>query len=344
MINIMSKSMHLLPIRSEEEQPPLFNPSFLSAIETLISDDSNPVFITCTNTNTVLVINDFVRKKYGSSFLNQSFSCLIYNDKYGPDSTIYFQDRWYKMEEKMLELNGLALKKITLNRPGELSGTDMLPAIQSAISMVLHRFRSPLTGILGYLDLLSEMIDNGKKAIYLDRALGGVSQLSDLLDELEPLTRSVTPSDGSFFDPTDLLLDLLKNKPDLSDRLVINSKTNGLIYSCNQTLYRLLSILLDNAFMYSSDEPGSIQVTIDTPNSIEITNSGSAIPDDLIDKIFDPFVSSRSDKMGNGLTIAQSLAEQIGVVLYVKANHKDRVTFELSFPYQAEVSKSKKAI
>lgn len=340
----MSKAIHSLPIRSAENQRSLFSPPFLSAIETLISDDSNPVFITCVKTDTILVINDFIRKEYGSSFLNHPFNCFVFDDECSQHSTVYFQDRWYKMEKKAFELDEWSLTKITLNRPDELPGTEMLSAIQSTVSMILHRFRSPLTSILGYLDLLSEIIDDGKETGYLDRAIAGVNQLSGLLDELEPLTKSVTSSESSFFDPANLILDLLKKRPDLSGKVVINTKRSGLIYSCNQTLYRLLSILLENAFTYSSDEPDSIQITIDTPDSIEFTNNGPAITEDLIDKIFDPFVSSRSDKMGNGLTIAQSLAEQIGAVLHLKANQKDRVTFELRFPYQTEVIHSKKVI
>lgn len=340
----MSKSIHSLPIRIAEDQQSKFNPSFLSAIEILISDDTNPVFITCTKSDTILVINDYIREEYGSSFLNHPINCFVFVDECSQDSTVYFQDRWFKMERKEFELNGWLLTKTTLNRPDELHGTKMLSAIQSTVSMVLHRFRSPLTGILGYLDLLSEMINEGKETVYLDRALTGVNQLSVLLDELEPLTTSVTSSEGSVFDPADLILDLLKKRPDLSERLVINTKRSGFIYSCNQTLYRLLSILLENAITYSSDDPGSIQISIDTPDSIEITNNGPAISDELIDKIFDPFVSSRSDRMGNGLTIAQSLAEQIGAVLHLKANRQDGVTFELRFPYQTEAIPSKKAI
>lgn len=340
----MTKSIHLLPIWSEEERQSHFIPAFLSAIETLISDDSNPVFITCTNTDTILVINDYARREYGSSFLNHPFNVVAFKDECDQDTAIYFQDRWYKMDKKMLELNGLSLTKITLNRLDEQLSTEMLPAIESAISMILHRFRSPLTGILGYMDLLSEIVDIGKESVYLDRALGGVNQLSDFLDELESLTGRLTPSEGSFFDPADLLLDLLKENPDLSERVVINTKMNDLIFNCNQTLHRLLSILLENASIYSSNESGSIRVTVDTPNAIEITNNGPAIPDDLVDKIFDPFVSSRSDKMGNGLTVAQSLANQIGAVIHLKANDRDRVTFELRFPYQTELIQSKKAI
>lgn len=340
----MAKPIQILPIRSEENRQLHFNPTFLSAIETLISDDSNPVFITCTITDTIVVINDFIRKEYGPSFLHQPFNGVVFKDECDQGSLVCFQDRWYKMDNKMLELNGISLTKITLNRPDEQLGIKMLPAIQSAISMILHRFRSPLTGTLGYLDLLSEIIDNEKESIYLDRALGGVNQLSDLLDELEPLTGSVTPSDGSYFDPVDLLLDLLKKNPDLSEKVVIKTKMSGLIYSCNQTLYRLLSILLENASIYSSNEPGSILITMDTPNSINISNNGPAIPDDLIDKIFEPFVSGRSDRMGNGLTVAQSLAEQIGAVIHLKTNSEKKVTFELKFPYQTEFIQSKKAI
>ncbi len=341
----MKKSIPTLAVRHSADHQPSLSPPFSSAIETLISDDSNPVFIVCSKSDSILIINDYVRKNYGSaSYLNHTFSHIINADEFGHSQSVLFQNRWYKMNKKEFELDGWALSKITLLQPDELPSAEMMTGIQKTISMVLHRFRSPLTGVLGYLDILSDILESEKESVYLDRALTGINHLSGLLDELEPLTIQVNASEGSLFDPANVVLDLIKRMPESNNRIVVKTINNELIHSCNQTLSRLLSILIENALNYSPELPGSVKIVMNVPDSIEITNSGSAIPDDMTDKIFDPFVSSRSDKMGNGLTIARILAERIGVNLTLMSNQKDRITFLLKFPQQTTAIYSKKAI
>lgn len=341
----MSKSIQSRPFRAVRNKKPIFSPSFLAAMETLISDDSNPVFIICPQTDLILVVNDYIRKKFGaSSILNKPFSSLFNGNYSHENTTLFFRHNWYKMSMKAFEMDGRVLKKVTLSHPNEIPGSEIMKGVQNSVSMILHRFRSPLTGILGYMDLLSEWIESDKEATYLDKALTGLNHLSGMLDELESLATSPGTSEKTFFDPSELLLNIIRNRPDLSHRVILKTKNTDLIYCCYQTLYQLITILLDNALEYSMDQEGSIIIRINSPEDIEITNNGLAIPDDIVHSLFDPFVSSRSDRMGNGLAIAQTLAQKAGISLNLKTNKHDCITFKVKIPPADEVVLTKKAI
>ena len=66
---------------------------------------------------------------------------------------------------------------------------------------------------------------------------------------------------------------------------------------------------------------------------VEISDTGPGIPPDLLEKIFNPFVTTKSKGSGLGLAICSSVADAHRAVLSAR-NHSDRpgCTFSLEFP------------
>jgi len=75
-------------------------------------------------------------------------------------------------------------------------------------------------------------------------------------------------------------------------------------------------------------------VTARTANGqleIAVEDSGSGVPDELKEKIFEPFVSSRSSGSGLGLAIAREIVEMHGGTLRCK-NGRIGARFEIRLP------------
>jgi signal transduction histidine kinase len=72
---------------------------------------------------------------------------------------------------------------------------------------------------------------------------------------------------------------------------------------------------------------------------VEISDTGTGIPADLLDKIFNPFVTSKSRGSGLGLAICSSIADAHRATLRAR-NHVDRpgCTFTVGFPASEECS------
>jgi signal transduction histidine kinase len=70
---------------------------------------------------------------------------------------------------------------------------------------------------------------------------------------------------------------------------------------------------------------------------VEISDTGPGIPPDLIDKIFNPFVTTKARGSGLGLAICSSIADAHRATLRAR-NHYDRpgCSFTVEFPVTSE--------
>ncbi|MGL5042324.1 MAG: ATP-binding protein [Culicoidibacterales bacterium] len=89
-----------------------------------------------------------------------------------------------------------------------------------------------------------------------------------------------------------------------------------------QYFYKILDNLIKNAISYSPDNQ-VIEIS-NTPTQIIITNFGITIPDDLINKIFEPFVRVTSNISGHGLGlyIVAYYAHQLGLNVTIINDHQ----------------------
>lgn len=69
---------------------------------------------------------------------------------------------------------------------------------------------------------------------------------------------------------------------------------------------------------------------------IAVSDTGPGIAQDMEDRLFQPFVSGKSDGMGIGLSICQSIVEAHGGRIWVDANSAQGVTIRFSIPVAKE--------
>ncbi|WP_299810816.1 ATP-binding protein [uncultured Roseibium sp.] len=99
----------------------------------------------------------------------------------------------------------------------------------------------------------------------------------------------------------------------------------------------LVNLLRNGADAAAAEEDGTVRLTAARPEGqviLKISDNGPGIPDDLRERIFDPFFSTKasSDGMGLGLAISIRLAEDLGGGLSVRANMPKGAVFELRLP------------
>jgi two-component system nitrogen regulation sensor histidine kinase GlnL len=88
--------------------------------------------------------------------------------------------------------------------------------------------------------------------------------------------------------------------------------------------------LLKNSLEHSESE---VHIIIDEKNggSIEIQNSNPGIPADVKSRMFHPFVTTKANELGIGLTTALLYVQKLGGVLLFKEN-EEIVSFKLKLP------------
>lgn len=220
-----------------------------------------------------------------------------------------------RMEEDIQEL-------IDKERKSEQSKTDL-------ITNVAHDLRTPLTSILGYLELLrkNQKLSPEMQQKYLDIAYNKSVRLQKLIEELFGFTKlsyGKINMNVQKLDIVELLAQLLEEsypnfqKNGLSYDFVSNRKSQ-IIEADGDLLARLFDNLIGNAIKYGK-EGKRIRVTLraDCENvTIKIVNYGYVIPENELPLIFDRFYRtdhSRTNASGPGgtglgLAIVKNIAD-----------------------------------
>jgi len=119
-------------------------------------------------------------------------------------------------------------------------------------------------------------------------------------------------------------------------RLILDLKELPPIKCDPDEMKQVFINLIDNA-IHAMPEGGDLTIAsryIEEPPSvqIEISDTGTGIPDDIKEKIFDPFFSTRHEGAGLGLSIAYRIVREHGGSLEFKTKVGKGTTFILKFP------------
>ena len=126
-------------------------------------------------------------------------------------------------------------------------------------------------------------------------------------------------------------------EPFNSDKIHIIANLSSrvpLIEGNQSELCEVFSNLIQNAIEFMPDG-GEIKIkTHQRPDKIivaEVTDNGPGIPKDTLEKIFDPFFSTRHEGVGLGLSIVYRIVKEHKGKIKVKSEEGKGTTFTLQF-------------
>jgi two-component system NtrC family sensor kinase len=235
---------------------------------------------------------------------------------------------------------------ITLHDITSLKKMDRIKS--DFVSTVSHDLRSPLTAILGYVDLVERAgpVQDLQKS-FLDRIQFSVHNITNLVDDLLNLGRIEAGFDTrkehldlSIF--THQAIDELNPKILQSNiRLKINVPDSiGLIYASPIQMRQLLNNLLTNAIKYSKPDT-TISVNLQEKENqliLQIADQGFGIPAVDLPYIFDKFyrsgnvIGTEIPGSGLGLAIVKSIVESHQGRIWVDSTVGQGSTFTVVFP------------
>jgi PAS domain S-box-containing protein len=225
---------------------------------------------------------------------------------------------------------------------------ERLASLEAIASGMVHEIRNPLVSLKAFAQLLPTRFGEPEfRETFTRVADREISRIDELLGRFRtlssPQTQPMVPMDLA--DPIGATLDLLG--PDLRARGVSLRRVGEGPYrqiSGNASkLEQLFHNLCLNA-LEAMSEGGELTVRVADlreagGNSllVEISDTGPGIPPDLIDKIFNPFVTTKARGSGLGLAICSSIADAHRATLRAR-NHYDRpgCSFTVEFPVTSE--------
>lgn len=206
------------------------------------------------------------------------------------------------------------------------------------ITNVAHDLRTPLTSIIGYLELLSakNMLPPEMQHKYIDIAYTKAKRLEKLIEDLFGFTKlnyGKISMHVSRVDIIKLLSQLLEESyPSFADKnLSYELQSNvpaKVITADGNLLARLFDNLINNAIKYGADGKRVIVKVHadDITVRVSVTNYGYVIPADELPQVFDKFYrveQSRSTHTGGtglGLAIVKNIVDMHGGTINVKSD------------------------
>jgi PAS domain S-box-containing protein len=192
---------------------------------------------------------------------------------------------------------------------------DRLAAVGSMASNLAHEIRNPLSAIKGMAQLLTEDLkSNNKELQYVQVITKESDRLNKVIEELLSYSQS-SPSGYIECDVNKILresleligVDFTKKTVDVFE----DYQDLPLIYADKVKLSQAFGNVILNAFQ-ATEENGAIYIKtelnrIEDRVIIEISNSGSSIPEENRERIFEPFFTTKKDGIGLGLSIVYNI-------------------------------------
>lgn len=190
--------------------------------------------------------------------------------------------------------------------------------LKDAITNISHDLRTPLTAILGYLDLLETEEKSEKVTGYVTAVQNRAEVLKQLLEELFRYSIIVSVHEPMQLAPICVNHALEESlvsfyaaltKRGITPQIEIAEKR--IIRTLNRTaLLRVFSNILNNAIKYSD---GDLKVELFETGKIIFSNTAQNLNDVQIGKLFNRFfsVETARNSTGLGLAIAKTLVEQM---------------------------------
>lgn len=202
----------------------------------------------------------------------------------------------------------------------KLVQTDKLVLLGQISASLVHEIRNPLAAINLNLQLLNRAVGDNKELFsYINSALQGVERISKLIDVTLGFSRQTEPQIESVnlnnivVNTVDLLNHLLKKK-EIS--ISFNLKNDlPLIRADSKHIQQILINLVSNSIDAIESKGRIILSTFieEYPDQnskfvcFSVEDNGIGIPEEDLDKIFNPFFTKKPNGTGLGMAITQKL-------------------------------------
>ncbi len=218
-----------------------------------------------------------------------------------------------EMKRLVSELN----KKLKQIRKEQLRYLNGDRELRDAITNISHDLRTPLTAIMGYLEVMKDTPKSEKLEQYLEIIKGRTLAMKTLTEEL--FTYSVVLSTGTA-EPHETVVNKVLEDSIMNYYGALSEKGISAEADITETkivrmldensLARVFSNLLNNALKYSN---GDLKIALKEPCVITFSNTAE-LTQTQVEKLFDRFytVETASGSTGLGLSIARTLVEQMG--------------------------------
>lgn len=239
----------------------------------------------------------------------------------------------------------------------EIIRMDRMASLGVLSSGIAHEIRNPLAGIKAMVQTLEEEMEKGSPQLeYIERILRQVNRLDDLLKAFFSYARPQRPDPNAqqIKNIISEVLPLFKRK--MQDKNIVFKEYYAedlyhVFVDSNQIQQVFFNLVLNaidampegGQLVISAENAVDSEPMIDrrhrlpsllSNNFIEITvqDNGLGMPKDIIDKVFNPFFTTKTNGTGLGLSIVYQIIKEHGGQIEVFSEEQKGTTFKILLP------------
>ncbi len=236
-----------------------------------------------------------------------------------------------------------------------LRQAQKMEAIGTLSGGIAHDFNNILSGIFGYSQLADAYINDPERAKeYIDKILEGAKRASSLIQQILTFSRQTRyrRQPLNLFIVLREALQLIRSTIPSNITIREAFNTQAMILADSTQIHQVIMNLCTNAYHAMGDDGGVLTVGLDEVDlsgndialdtafnsgrylRLEVTDTGPGIDPDILEKIFDPYYTTKTMGKGTGLGLAvvNGIVKKHNGFIRVKTELDEGSTFQVYFP------------
>jgi hypothetical protein len=273
--------------------------------------------------------------------ITQQLTAILFLDNGGRILTQEEKDIFLIMGEQI----GLTFLNLKLRQ--EIAEAEKLSVFSRTSSFIVHDLKNMVTSLSLLLRNAQRHIESFEFRQSLLKSLQyTVNQMQSLIHKLKMPVREKKLEKININQIIDEIYRNLNTKFDGKINFLLDLKEPSWIYGEKDEIKQVIYNLITNA-IEAVKRNGEIKVKTHTENGnediiLEIEDSGVGIAKENIDKIFEPFYSSKKAGLGIGLYQVKKIIEGYGGEIKAESRINEGTKFKIRFPYRRELCQIKR--
>ncbi|WP_125152790.1 transporter substrate-binding domain-containing protein [Clostridium rectalis] len=307
--------------------------------------------ITFINTVASDILNLNVEGIIGKNFYETNIASIFNLDVLEKGKEIYIEvnkeKKFINYRVNMLKINYEWVDEIIINfnditeekfLQHSLARKDKMQSLGILLSGIAHEIRNPLTAIKTYAELIPQKYDNEKfrKMICLDipkEAKRLNNLIVDLLEYSKP--RKAFKEKINLLIAIEKVISLMKNKiKEKNIKTDVDISEDIYVYMDKNHFKQVLINIILNSIESIDKENKVIDILAKVKNNkitLSIRDNGCGIDEKDIERIYNPFYTTKSTGTGLGLFVSYQLLEENNVLIYFNSIKGKGTIFNLEF-------------
>jgi signal transduction histidine kinase/ActR/RegA family two-component response regulator len=221
------------------------------------------------------------------------------------------------LERKRLVVSARSAETRLRQAQDQLTQSDKLSAIGQLVSEVAHELNNPLSGVMGFTQLLQASETNPKAQKNLERIFNEAVRCQKIVQNLLSFGRRHKPEKKahSLNEVIESVLDLRAYQLQVDDVAIERRLDPGLpptmldFHQLQQVVLNLVNNA-HQAMMSVGDRPRRLLITTEARDGrirAAFADTGTGIPKDRLARMFEPFFTTKEPGKGTGLGLSVSL-------------------------------------